>query len=75
MNFGLIALDLDGTALREDHMSFSPRLDRALLEAHRRGVAVVPVTGRQYALLPPAIGGKTNGRTWPYSATGRKSAA
>lgn len=55
MNIEVIALDLDGTALCADHLSFSPRLERALLAAHRRGVAVLPVTGRQFPMLPPAL--------------------
>lgn len=55
MNIQMIAMDLDGTALRSDHMCFTPRLSRALENAHHRGVAVVPVTGRQYALLPPPV--------------------
>ena len=37
MDIQLIAMDLDGTALLDDHRSFSPRLTAALLEAHRRG--------------------------------------
>lgn len=52
MDIRLIAMDLDGTALQNDHISFSPRLLRALEEAHARGIAIAPVTGRQYALLP-----------------------
>ena len=55
MNIRLIAMDLDGTALRADRCSFSPRLNAALDAAHGRGVAIVPVTGRQYDLLPPAV--------------------
>lgn len=55
MNFSLLALDLDGTALLDDHRSFSPRLHAALAEAARRGVAIVPTTGRQHAVLPPAV--------------------
>lgn len=57
MDIQLIAMDLDGTALQNDRRSFSPRLKKALVEAHRRGVAIVPVTGRQYQLLPPAVQG------------------
>lgn len=52
MDIRLIAMDLDGTALRKDHKTFSPRLLEALEEAHRRGVEIAPVTGRQYGLLP-----------------------
>lgn len=55
MNIKLIAMDLDGTALRADRTSFSPRLNAALDAAFDRGVAIVPVTGRQYGLLPPAV--------------------
>lgn len=55
MNLKLIAMDLDGTALQNDHCTFSPRLTQALNEAHRRGIAIVPVTGRQFHMLPPAL--------------------
>lgn len=55
MDIRLIALDLDGTALLPDHASFSPRMEAALLAAHRKGVAVVPTTGRQFAVLPPPL--------------------
>ncbi len=55
MNIRLIAMDLDGTALLNDHQTFSPRLVSALEKAHERGIAIVPVTGRQYRLLPPPL--------------------
>lgn len=55
MNIRLIAMDLDGTALQNDRESFSPRLLRALEEAYRRGVAIAPVTGRQYEFLPGVL--------------------
>lgn len=55
MDIKLISMDLDGTALQNDHKSFSPRLTAALEEAHRRGVIIAPVTGRQFALLPPPL--------------------
>lgn len=55
MDIRLICIDLDGTALQADRRSFSPRLIRALEEAHSRGIAIAPVTGRQYGLLPPAV--------------------
>lgn len=55
MDIKLIAMDLDGTALQSDRKTFSPRLDAALERAYRRGVAVVPVTGRQYGLLPDCL--------------------
>jgi Cof subfamily protein (haloacid dehalogenase superfamily) len=55
MDIRLIAMDLDGTALQKDRNSFSPRLLRALEDAHRRGIAIAPVTGRQYGLLPDVL--------------------
>lgn len=55
MRISLIAMDLDGTTLQADGNRFSPRLQAALARAHERGVAVVPVTGRQYAFLPEAV--------------------
>ena len=57
MDIKLICMDLDGTALGADKATFSPRLDAALERAHEKGIAVVPVTGRQYGLLPPAVQG------------------
>lgn len=52
MDIRLICMDLDGTALRNDHKTISPRLAAALEKAQRRGIAIAPVTGRQYGLLP-----------------------
>lgn len=54
MDIRLIALDLDGTAL-VNHSEISPRLRRDLEEADARGIYVVPVTGRQFKLLPPFL--------------------
>lgn len=55
MEVKMICMDLDGTALQRDRTSFSPVLDQVLEEAHRQGIAVVPVTGRQFGLLPQAV--------------------
>ena len=55
MEIRLIAMDLDGTALQPDRKSFSPRLEATLSAAHQKGAAVVPITGRQFFLLPPAV--------------------
>lgn len=55
MEIKLICMDLDGTALQADRKSFSPRLTAALEAAHQKGIAIAPVTGRQYGLLPPAV--------------------
>jgi len=51
----MICMDLDGTALQSDRASFSPRLEAALNAAHKQGIAIVPVTGRQFGLLPPVL--------------------
>lgn len=61
MNIRLICMDLDGTALQKDRMSFSPRLTAALEKAHEQGIAVAVVTGRQFGLLPAAV---TNHPVW-----------
>lgn len=55
MDIRMIAMDLDGTALQNDRCSFSPRLHAALEEAHRRGIEIAIVTGRQFNMLPPAV--------------------
>ncbi len=55
MDIRMICMDLDGTALQKDHQSFSPKLQRVLLEAHERGIVIVPVTGRQYPMLPQPL--------------------
>ena len=55
MDIRMICMDLDGTALQRDRSSFSPRLVKALEEAHCRGIAIVPVTGRQFGLLPQPL--------------------
>ena len=57
MEIKLICMDLDGTALQADRKTFSPRLNAALEAAHQKGIAIAPVTGRQYGLLPPAVTG------------------
>ena len=51
MDIRLIAMDLDGTALQADRKTFSPRLNAA----RQKGAAVVPITGRQFFILPPAV--------------------
>lgn len=55
MNIQLLAMDLDGTSLQADHVSFTPRLHRALADAHARGVAIIPITGRPLFQLPPPV--------------------
>ena len=54
MEIKLIAFDLDGTLLREDK-SISPRNLAALEKAARRGIHIVPATGRVYSVLPKEL--------------------
>ncbi|SBW06521.1 Cof-like hydrolase [uncultured Eubacteriales bacterium] len=54
MDIQLIAIDLDGTTLI-NNTDVTPRLLQALEEADARGVHVVPVTGRQFKMLPPFL--------------------
>lgn len=53
----LIALDLDGTTLQNDHAGISPRTRRAIEAAVSRNILVVPVTGRISSFLPPSVTG------------------
>lgn len=55
MDIKLIAMDLDGTALLSDHCSFSPKLISVLEAAHKKGIQIVPTTGRQLGMLPPVL--------------------
>ena len=51
---GLIALDLDGTLL-DSHKVLSERNYKALEAAARKGIAIVPTTGRFFSGMPKAI--------------------
>lgn len=51
----LIALDLDGTLLREDHMTLSPENCAALTEMAGRGIEIVVATGRSLSAVAPAV--------------------
>lgn len=54
MKYKLVALDLDGTLLDNNH-SISPYTGRVLKELDRRGIKVVIATGRSYSSLKPKI--------------------
>ena len=55
MEIKLIALDMDGTTLRADHESISPRTEKALKDAIALGIYVVPSTGRIFGQLPESV--------------------
>lgn len=46
-NIKLIAVDLDGTLLRQDHITLSPKNREALTSAADEGIEVVVATGRR----------------------------
>jgi len=54
MEIKMIASDLDGTLLGDDHLP-SERTIEALKKAYDAGIAIVPVTGRSFSHLPKWI--------------------
>ena len=54
MNIQLIAVDLDGTVLREDK-TISPRTLRAFRKVSSHGVQIVPATGRFAKMVPKEL--------------------
>ena len=50
MGIRLIALDMDGTVLLDDHLTVTPAVQLAMQKAVKRGVLVVPATGRVAAM-------------------------
>lgn len=51
----LIATDLDGTLLRDDHLTLSPANREALTSAAKAGIEVVIATGRSLAAVAPQV--------------------
>lgn len=51
MSIKLIATDLDGTLLENDHLSISRQNTEALVRASEKGVSIVIATGRTWDLL------------------------
>lgn len=51
----LIATDLDGTAIRNDHMTMTEHTKEVFMRAANAGIYVVPVTGRSLGVLPMGI--------------------
>lgn len=56
MDIHLIAVDLDGTLLENDHLTVSPRSSAALTAAEKKGVFVALASGRTRAALGPVAG-------------------
>jgi hydroxymethylpyrimidine pyrophosphatase-like HAD family hydrolase len=51
----LIALDMDGTVLLNDHKSITPRAKQAIGRAVTKKILVVPSSGRIVTVLPAAV--------------------
>ena len=54
-NIRLLLTDLDGTLLRSDHLTVSPRTREAFAAAKARGIRLCACTGRVLCMLPPAV--------------------
>lgn len=55
MEIKLIAIDMDGTLLQNDHKTVSPRNRDAILKAMQKGIQVVPASGRMSTFLPEQL--------------------
>ncbi|MCI9362178.1 MAG: HAD family phosphatase [Hungatella sp.] len=55
MRVKALFMDLDGTTLQKDQIYFSMRTMYDLREVMKKGILVVPCTGRVEAMLPPQI--------------------
>jgi len=55
MRVKLIAVDMDGTLLDEDHVTIPPRNISALKAARARGVKIAVATGRTWSLIHRAV--------------------
>lgn len=51
----LVASDMDGTLLQDDHITISERNLRAIRELIRKGIYFVPASGRMLHFLPQAL--------------------
>jgi Cof subfamily protein (haloacid dehalogenase superfamily) len=55
VNIKMIAMDLDGTLLRNDHRSVSPSSLRAIGSAHSKDIVCVVATGRILSIIPEQV--------------------
>ena len=55
MNIRAILLDMDGTLLGRSQVAVSVRNMEALARVMKKGVAVVPCTGRVFDMMPPQL--------------------
>ena len=71
MDIRAILLDFDGTALQQDQTYISFRNMIALDKAMKRGIEVIPSTGRVEDMFPPQIEADPRFRYWVTSNGGR----
>lgn len=71
MNIRAILLDFDGTSLQRDQTYISFRNKHALLEAIRRGIEIIPCTGRCEDMFPPQIEAEKRIHYWVTANGGR----
>lgn len=55
MNIQLLALDMDGTTLKDDHQTLSPANRQAIERALEKGIQIVIATGRVLDRLPKSV--------------------
>ncbi len=55
MGIKLLALDMDGTLMKSDHVTISEANQAAIRKAMARGVLFVPATGRMKAFIPQGV--------------------
>ena len=62
MPIRLIATDMDGTLLRSDHRTISPRTREAFARARAEGIDVLAISGRQpYSIGAIVLGSPLDG--------------
>ena len=71
MNIRAILLDFDGTSLLRDQIYMSFRTKHALLEAIRRGIEIIPCTGRCEDMFPPQVEAEKRIHYWVTANGGR----
>ncbi|MDI9519879.1 MAG: HAD family hydrolase [Bacillota bacterium] len=71
MDIRAILLDFDGTSLESNQLFISKRNMKALDLAMKKGVMVIPSTGRSAAMFPPQIEADPRIRYWITSNGGR----
>lgn len=67
----LITIDFDGTSLQKDQIWLTFRSMRALRECAKRGIYLVPCSGRSANMFPPQIDGNQIFRYWVTAAGSR----